>query len=187
MVVIALMFFVRPVGGRRQVQTSDTSSFTFVYSDFKSVVDGSQLQEPLKQETDEKPISTPDVIFSEFEDEKPREVDLLPASESKKKIAELQARLLNAVAEGAIRMKRRKEPHRGEDFTLMQALIKADFWLIFFSLLLGSGSSLTVIDYLGQLSQSLGYKNTDIFVSMISIWNFLGRVGAGYIAEVLVR
>ncbi|ERN08513.1 hypothetical protein AMTR_s01570p00000230, partial [Amborella trichopoda] len=179
MVVIALMFFVRPVGGRRQVQTSDTSSFTFVYN-------GSQLQEPLKQETDEKPISTPDVIFSEFEDEKPREVDLLPASERKKKIVELQARLLNAVAEGAIRMKRRKEPHRGEDFTLMQALIKADFWLIFFSLLLGSGSGLTVIDNLGQLSQSLGYKNTDIFVSMISIWNFLGRVGGGYISEVLV-
>ncbi|MCE3050259.1 hypothetical protein HAX54_046762 [Datura stramonium] len=67
------------------------------------------------------------------------------------------------------------------------ALIKADFWLIFFSLLLGSGSGLTVIDNLGQMSQSLGYDNTHVFVSMISIWNFLGRVGGGYFSEIIVR
>ncbi|KAF5748693.1 protein NUCLEAR FUSION DEFECTIVE 4 isoform X2 [Tripterygium wilfordii] len=69
----------------------------------------------------------------------------------------------------------------------MQALIKADFWLMFVSLLLGSGSGLTVIDNLGQMSQSLGYDNTHIFVSMISIWNFLGRIGGGYFSEVVVR
>nr|TKR97098.1 hypothetical protein D5086_0000216450 [Populus alba] len=90
-------------------------------------------------------------------------------------------------AEGAVTVKRRRGPHRGEDFTLMQALIKADFWLIFFSLLLGSCSGLTVIDNLGQMSQSLGYDNTHIFVSMISIWNFLGRVGGGYFSEIIVR
>ena len=32
MVVIALMFIVRPVGGHRQVRPSDGTSFTFVYS-----------------------------------------------------------------------------------------------------------------------------------------------------------
>ncbi|KAJ6866525.1 hypothetical protein NC652_037925 [Populus alba x Populus x berolinensis] len=69
----------------------------------------------------------------------------------------------------------------------MQALIKADFWLIFFSLLLGSGSGPAVIDNLGQMCQSLGYDNTHIFVSMISIWNFLGRVGGGYFSEIIVR
>jgi hypothetical protein len=56
----------------------------------------------------------------------------------------------------------------------MQALIKANFWLLFFSLLLGSGSGLIVIDNLGQMSQSLGYEETHIFVSMISIWNCSG-------------
>ncbi|KAE8707655.1 ZNF511 protein [Hibiscus syriacus] len=44
-----------------------------------------------------------------------------------------------------------------------------------------------VIDNLGQMSQSLGYDNTHIFVSMISIWNFLGRVGGGYFSEIIVR
>ena len=114
-------------------------------------------------------------------------MDLLPALERQKRIAQLQAKLFQAAAEGAVRVKRRRGPRRGEDFTLMQALIKADFWLIFFSLLLGSGSGLTVIDNLGQMSQSLGYDNTHIFVSLISIWNFLGRIGGGYFSEIIVR
>ncbi|XWS40579.1 hypothetical protein CRYUN_Cryun17cG0008100 [Craigia yunnanensis] len=186
-VVIALMFIIRPVGGHRQVCPSDGLSFTFIYS-----VDPTEevlLPKPEQQEAgkSEQDAQEQEVIFSEVEDEKPREVDLLPASERRKRIAQLQAKLFQAAADGAVRVKRRRGPHRGEDFTLMQALIKADFWLIFFSLLLGSGSGLTVIDNLGQMSQSLGYDNTHIFVSMISIWNFLGRVGGGYFSEIIVR
>ncbi|XP_057983645.1 protein NUCLEAR FUSION DEFECTIVE 4-like [Malania oleifera] len=238
MVVIALMFIVRPVGGHRQVRPSDDLSFSFIYSVclllaaylmgvmlLEDLVDlshtvitiftgilfvllfipiviplalsfGSEprgpaeealLPEPQKQDPGKSERDTSEVIFSEVEDEKPKEVDLLPASERQKRIAQLQAKLFQAAAEGAVRVKRRKGPRRGEDFTLMQALIKADFWLIFFSLLLGSGSGLTVIDNLGQMSQSLGYDNTHIFVSMISIWNFLGRIGGGYFSEVIVR
>ncbi|XWS32628.1 hypothetical protein CRYUN_Cryun22dG0006700 [Craigia yunnanensis] len=235
MVVIALMFIIRPVGGHRQVRPSDGLSFTFIYSmclllaaylmgvmlleDLVSVrhtlvtiftvilffllfipivipIVLSFCEEPRdpaeevllpKPEQQQAGKSENEVIFSEVEDEKPKEVDSLPASERQKRIAQLQAKLFQAAAEGAVRVKRRRGPHRGEDFTLMQALIKADFWLIFFSLLLGSGSGLTVIDNLGQMSQSLGYDNTHIFVSMISIWNFLGRVGGGYFSEIIVR
>ncbi|XP_006659624.1 protein NUCLEAR FUSION DEFECTIVE 4 [Oryza brachyantha] len=240
MVVIALMFIVRPVGGHRQVRPSDGTSFMFVYSvcvllaaylmgvmivgdivdlshtvmvlltiiliflllvpivipvilsffsDNDESVYASLVQSPRKEEAS---ASTPseeqtEVIFSEVEDEKPKEVDLLPASERQKRIAELQTKLFQAAAVGAVRVKRRKGPRRGEDFTLMQALIKADFWLLFFSLLLGSGSGLTVIDNLGQMSQSLGYEDSHIFVSMISIWNFLGRIGGGYFSEIIVK
>jgi hypothetical protein len=145
-------------------------------------------EESLLLEPQEQSQHDPDeVILSELEDEKPKEVDLLPALERQKRIAQLQSRLLQAAAEGAVRVKRRRGPHRGEDFTLMQALIKADFWLLFISMVLGSGSGLTVIDNLGQMSQSLGYDNAHIFVSMISIWNFLGRVGGGYISELVVK
>ncbi|KAK7336084.1 hypothetical protein VNO77_16613 [Canavalia gladiata] len=145
------------------------------------------LPEPLNKEPGKSQSDTDEVILSELEDEKPKEVDLLPASERQKRIAQLQSRLLQAAAEGAVRVKRRRGPHRGEDFTLRQALIKADFWLLFLSMILGSGSGLTVIDNLGQMSQSLGYDNAHIFVSMVSIWNFLGRVGGGYISELVVR
>ncbi|KAH7846400.1 hypothetical protein Vadar_013594 [Vaccinium darrowii] len=238
MVVVALMFIVRPVGGHKQIRPSDSSSSSFIYSvclllaaylmavmlledlvdlsytvtiiftvglfillvvpivipislsffpEARDPAEEALLPDSHKHEPSKSGHDINEVIFSELEDEKPKEVDLLPALERQKRIAQLQVRLAQAAAEGAVRIKRRRGPHRGEDFTLTQALIKADFWLIFFSLLLGSGSGLTVIDNLGQMSQSLGYDNTHIFVSLISIWNFLGRVGGGYFSEMIVR
>lgn len=155
--------------------------------DQKPLEEEALLPEPQNNEPGKSQLDSDEVILSEVEDEKPKDMDLLPASERQKRIAQLQSRLLQAAAEGAVRVKRRRGPHRGEDFTLTQALIKADCWLLFISMVLGSGSGLTVIDNLGQMSQSLGYDNTHIFVSMISVWNFLGRVGGGYISEVVVR
>ncbi|XP_015948922.1 protein NUCLEAR FUSION DEFECTIVE 4 [Arachis duranensis] len=155
--------------------------------DKKSPEEEALLPEPENKDLGKSPQESEEVLLSELEDEKPKEVDLLPASERRKRIAQLQSKLLQAAAEGAVRVKRRRGPHRGEDFTLRQALIKADFWLLFISMIMGSGSGLTVIDNLGQMSQSLGYDNTHIFVSLISIWNFLGRVGGGYISELVVR
>lgn len=240
MVVIALMFIVRPVGGHRQVRQSDGSSFVFVYSvclilaaylmgvmlledqvdlsyslrilctvillalliipivipllltfysDDLPTMQESLLPSSHKDEVGKSGISDNQdvIIFSEVEDEKPKEVDLLPAQERQRRIAQLQTKLLQAAAEGAVRVKRRRGPRRGEDFTLTQALIKADFWLLFMSLLLGSGSGLTVIDNLGQMTQSLGYDEPHVYVSMLSIWNFLGRIGGGYFSEIIVR
>ncbi|XP_075499380.1 protein NUCLEAR FUSION DEFECTIVE 4-like [Primulina tabacum] len=237
MVIIALMFVVRPVGGHKQIRSSDGFNFSVIYSicvvlavylmgvmlvqdlvdlsqtiitiftvillvllfipiaipvtlsfyrEPKSPVEEALLPESKKLEAGKSEDDGQEVIFSEIEDEKPKDVDLLPALERQRRMAQLQAKLAQAAAEGAVRIKKRR-PRRGEDFTLLEALIKADFWLIFSSFLLGSGSGLTVIDNLGQLSQSLGYDNTHVFVSMISIWNFLGRVGGGYISEKIVR
>ncbi|KAI3980172.1 hypothetical protein MKX01_033313 [Papaver californicum] len=222
MVVMALMFIVRPVGGHKQVRPSDASSFTFIYSvcllshyviviftvilfillvipivipvsltffsSRRSPDEETLLPETPKQiPTSSSQDLSHEVIFSELEDEKSSEEETICVNGRKKRIAQLQAKIYKAAAAGAVRVKRQKGPHRGEDFTLMQALIKADFWLIFTSLLLGSGSGLTVIDNLGQISQSLGYDNPHIFVSMISIWNFLGRISGGYFSEIVVK
>ncbi|KAE8123866.1 hypothetical protein FH972_018786 [Carpinus fangiana] len=238
-VILALMFILRPVGGHKQVRPSDSSSFLFTYgvclalaayllgvlvledlvdlsqtlitlfailliilvllpviipillvffSESRTPAKESLLSEPEKQEeAGTSDLNGNEVILSEVEDEKSPEVDSLPASERQKRIAHLQAKLFQAAAEGAVRVKRRKGPRRGEDFTLMQALRKADFWLIFFSLVLASGSGLTVIDNMGQICKSLGYNDTSIYVSMISIFNFLGRVGGGYFSEIVIR
>ncbi|KAJ7543256.1 hypothetical protein O6H91_09G031100 [Diphasiastrum complanatum] len=123
------------------------------------------------------------LLFSEMEDEKLKEI---PEPIRQKRLAHLHSDLLKAVAEGAVKLKR-KSPHRGEDFSLREALLKADFWLLFFALYCGAGSGLTVIDNLGQMGEALGYSSAHIFVSLISIWNFLGRLGGGYASEIIAR
>jgi hypothetical protein len=120
-----------------------------------------------------------EVILSEVEEEKRKGIDLFPSSESMNRIADLQAKLMQAAAKG--------KPHHGENFTLEQASANVDFWLIWLSLLLGAGSGLAVMDNLGQMSQAIGLKDVHIFVSLTSIWNFLGRVGGGYFSEIIVR
>ncbi|CAL5440724.1 unnamed protein product [Camellia sinensis] len=158
------------------------------FSEPRPLIEESLLAEPQREESSKSEQErNNEVILSEVEDEKSAEVDSLPVLERQKRIAHLQAKLFQAAAEGAVRVKRKKGPRRGEDFTLMQALVKADFWLIFFSLVLASGSGLTVVDNMGQMSESLGFSDTHIFVSMISIWNFLGRVGGGYFSEIIIR
>ncbi|XP_065866183.1 protein NUCLEAR FUSION DEFECTIVE 4-like isoform X2 [Euphorbia lathyris] len=50
------------------------------------------------------------------------------------------------------------------------------------------GASLTAADNLGQIGESLGYptKTIKIFVSLLSIWNFFGKVFAGFVSETLI-
>ncbi|CAH2060762.1 unnamed protein product [Thlaspi arvense] len=86
-----------------------------------------------------------------------------------------------------VQLEKRRVLCIGEDFTLLQALRQADFWLTFMSLVLVVGSGITVIDNLGQICYSLGYNNTKVFVSLISISNFLGRVAGGYFSELIIR
>ncbi|KAF7147119.1 hypothetical protein RHSIM_Rhsim03G0113400 [Rhododendron simsii] len=79
-------------------------------------------------------------------------------------------------------------PSRGEDYTILQALFSIDMLVLFFSSICGIGGTLTAIDNLGQIGTSLGYpkKSISTFVSLVSIWNYLGRVAAGFVSEILL-
>ncbi|MCL7051176.1 hypothetical protein MKW94_012073 [Papaver nudicaule] len=79
-------------------------------------------------------------------------------------------------------------PKRGEDYTILQALLSVDMLLVFVSVFSGLGTSLSAIDNLGQIGESLGYPSLTIstFVSLVSIWNYFGRVCAGFISEILL-
>ncbi|KAI5071259.1 hypothetical protein GOP47_0013510 [Adiantum capillus-veneris] len=127
------------------------------------------------------------VGMSELEDEKPADIDLLSENERNNIISEIRRRIVRAASEGAVRVKKRKGPHRGEDFTLGQAVVKADFWLLFLVLFCGAGTGMAAMDNMGQISQSQGYSNSSVFVSMISIFNFVGRLLGGYFSEILAR
>ncbi|XP_027343460.1 protein NUCLEAR FUSION DEFECTIVE 4 [Abrus precatorius] len=92
---------------------------------------------------------------------------------------------LIAEGEGAIRKKRR--PKRGDDFKFQEALIKADFWLLWFAYFLGVGSGVTVLNNLAQIAVALGVQDTTILLSVFSYCNFMGRLGAGAVSEHFVR
>ncbi|MBA0800704.1 hypothetical protein Gohar_011123 [Gossypium harknessii] len=81
-----------------------------------------------------------------------------------------------------------KPPDRGEDYTILQALFSIDMLIIFIATTCGVGGTLTAIDNLGQIGNSLGYPSHSIttFVSLVSIWNYLGRAVAGFASEYLL-
>ncbi|KAL1828019.1 hypothetical protein ACET3Z_006431 [Daucus carota] len=80
-------------------------------------------------------------------------------------------------------------PERGEDYTILQALFSMDMLILFIAITCGVGGTLTAIDNLGQIGIALGYSKHSIstFVSLVSIWNYLGRVVAGFLSETLLK
>ncbi|KAJ9684704.1 hypothetical protein PVL29_016933 [Vitis rotundifolia] len=81
-----------------------------------------------------------------------------------------------------------RPPDRGEDYTILQALFSIDMLILFFTTICGVGGTLTAIDNLGQIGSSLGYpqKSLSTFISLVSIWNYLGRVAAGFGSEIVL-
>ncbi|KAJ1258275.1 hypothetical protein BS78_10G062700 [Paspalum vaginatum] len=94
--------------------------------------------------------------------------------------------ILLAVGEGAIKPKRRR-PRRGEDFRFREAILKADFWLLFVIYFVGVGSGITVLNNLAQIGIAAGADDTTISLSIFSFCNFVGRLGGGAVSEYLVR
>lgn len=80
------------------------------------------------------------------------------------------------------------KPERGEDYTIPQALLSTDMLILFIATFCGLGSSLTAVDNLGQIGESLGYpqKTVKTFLSLLSIWNYFGRIFSGFVSESLL-
>ncbi|CAI9097946.1 OLC1v1034472C1 [Oldenlandia corymbosa var. corymbosa] len=81
-----------------------------------------------------------------------------------------------------------KPPKRGDDYTILQAIFSIDMITLFTATTFGIGGTLTAIDNLGQIGSSLGYpaKSISTFISLVSIWNYLGRVTSGFASEILL-
>ncbi|KDP31187.1 hypothetical protein JCGZ_11563 [Jatropha curcas] len=72
-----------------------------------------------------------------------------------------------------------------EGLNLFKAVQTVDFWILFLAMACGMGSGLATVNNMSQVGGSLGYGGfeTNTLVSLWSIWNFLGRFGAGYISD----
>ena len=75
------------------------------------------------------------------------------------------------------------------NLNLFQALQTVNFWILFLSMACGMGSGLATVNNMGQIGESLGYTTheTGSLVSLWSIWNFLGRFGAGYVSDYFLQ
>lgn len=81
----------------------------------------------------------------------------------------------------------RKRPVLGEDHTIMQAFRSLDFWILFVSFLCGVGTGMAVMNNMGQMGIALGHSDVSIFVALMSIWGFFGRIGSGTISEYCLK
>ena len=81
-----------------------------------------------------------------------------------------------------------RPPDKGEDYTILQALFSIDMFVLFFATICGIGGTLRVVDNLGQIGTSLGYpqKSMSTFISLVSTWNYLGSVTAGFGLEIVL-
>lgn len=72
-----------------------------------------------------------------------------------------------------------------EDLNLLQAMGTISFWFLFFTTMCAMGSGLATVNNMSQIGESLGYTSLGVntLVSLWSIWNFLGRFGAGYVSD----
>ncbi|WOK91801.1 hypothetical protein Cni_G00492 [Canna indica] len=109
-----------------------------------------------------------------------------PAPESEPSSSDTSPKKKSAAASCATNMF--TPPNRGEDYTIPQALVSVDMILLFVATICGVGGTLTAIDNMGQIGQSLGYPKQSVstFVSLTSIWNYAGRVFAGFVSEILL-
>lgn len=138
-----------------------------------------------------KPIK-PETNASDQCDEKAEPL-LLPSSSSSATLGSFyesddlsEVAMLLAVGEGAVNKKKRR-PKRGEDFNLREAVIKADFWLLFMVFFVGVGTGVTVLNNLAQIGIAQGVEDTTILLSTFSFCNFVGRLGGGVVSEYFVR
>lgn len=93
---------------------------------------------------------------------------------------------LLALGEGAVKQKKRR-PKRGEDFKFTEAIVKADFWLLFFVFFVGVGTGVTVLNNLAQIGIAQGEEDTTTLLSIFSFCNFVGRLGGGVVSEHFVK
>lgn len=81
------------------------------------------------------------------------------------------------------------KPGRGEDHTILQAILSTDMMYIFVTTACGIGSGLTAINNLERVGEALGYPTETIraFSSLFNIWNYVGRVYSGFVSEHLLH
>ncbi|KAK9677559.1 hypothetical protein RND81_11G151800 [Saponaria officinalis] len=81
----------------------------------------------------------------------------------------------------------KSQPTLGDEHTIIEAFKTVDFWVLFVSFLCGVGTGLTVMNNMGQMGAALGYSDVSMFVSLLSIMGFFGRIISGTVSEYCIK
>ncbi len=113
-------------------------------------------------------------------------VHILASVVEEEEAAAKAVRSLAEAAEEANNVEKEFAGHEPE-MNLIQAVTKLDYWLLFLSFLIGSGTAVTAQNNLGQLGEVQGLNNVTVFVTLISTMSSLGRLGGGIVSDYGVR
>jgi hypothetical protein len=80
------------------------------------------------------------------------------------------------------------KPERGEDHTILQAILSIDMFYIFLVTLCGYGSALTSFDQLRAIGLALNYNDrlVNSIITLANVWSYFGRVYSGFVSELLL-
>lgn len=139
------------------------------------------LQNLKRSDSDpERQVSEP-LLIEEKAPETHNKPETLPVSET-----ETETEIPEQAVEDEVKVEKRR-PLLGEDHTILEAIRRVDFWILFVSFLCGVGTGLTVMNNMGQMGLALGYVDVSMFVSLTSICGFFGRIGSGWISEYYIK
>ncbi|XP_010526802.1 PREDICTED: protein NUCLEAR FUSION DEFECTIVE 4-like [Tarenaya hassleriana] len=79
------------------------------------------------------------------------------------------------------------KPEIGEEHTVPEMMRTLDFWVLFISFLFGVGPGMCVMNNMAQMSLAQGFTDASVFISLISIWGFFGRIASGLMSEHYMR
>uniref|UniRef100_J3LTS4 Uncharacterized protein n=1 Tax=Oryza brachyantha TaxID=4533 RepID=J3LTS4_ORYBR len=74
-------------------------------------------------------------------------------------------------------------PAQGEDYSILQALVSVDMLVLFLATICGVGGTLTAIDNMGQIGQSLGYPAKSIKTFMFGLKYYSTLYNFGSVAS----
>ncbi|MCO5568679.1 hypothetical protein L7F22_022378 [Adiantum nelumboides] len=75
----------------------------------------------------------------------------------------------------------------GNETPTLSLFKKWHYYVLYFSLFCGCGAGVTFNNNLGQVGESLGFSDVNLFVSLFSLGNFFGRIVSGNVSEYYIR
>ncbi|KMZ70591.1 Nodulin-like / Major Facilitator Superfamily protein [Zostera marina] len=80
-----------------------------------------------------------------------------------------------------------RPPELGEDHSFLEVIKTSEFWVVFISFLCAMGTGSVVQNNMGKIGLAMGHADVSLFVSLINISSFFGKIASGIVSEYFIR